>query len=359
MAKEKQQTKICKHCKTEIPYGAKVCPKCRKKQGGVLKWVIIAIVAIGIIGAASEGEKDENTAKVGGVDSNSTNINTDEAIKKDSGEDAKQSTEINKDTEKEENGYKKEFSLQEEKDIFDSSEYLFITNEDLNTYCVNMEGVKIYVVTKIDDIKDDKIQSTLAGGFMMSNFNIGKNFEKYKENLEEDDIIAIFGTVSGKNDYGFMGDSVEINDCMVFAVGEEAEIYKKEKSDSGLSEYLVVTEEVAKGNSDISEDDYKALCNTLEYEDILRNPDSNKGKYCVVKGTVDQIIEGFFGGYTIYVKDSNGDKWKCFYKYKDGESHLLENDYVSFYGECKGTDTSTTVLGKQVTMPDIEVKYIN
>lgn len=59
MGKEKPATKVCKHCKTEIPYGAKVCPQCRKKQGGVLKWVIIAIVVIGIIGAAAGGSDDE------------------------------------------------------------------------------------------------------------------------------------------------------------------------------------------------------------------------------------------------------------------------------------------------------------
>lgn len=59
MGKEKPATKVCKHCKTEIPYGAKICPQCRKKQGGVLKWVIIAIVVIGIIGAAAGGGDDE------------------------------------------------------------------------------------------------------------------------------------------------------------------------------------------------------------------------------------------------------------------------------------------------------------
>nr|WP_304429452.1 hypothetical protein [uncultured Acetatifactor sp.] len=59
MGKEKPATKVCKHCKTEIPYGAKVCPQCRKKQGGALKWVIIAIVVIGIIGAAAGGGDEE------------------------------------------------------------------------------------------------------------------------------------------------------------------------------------------------------------------------------------------------------------------------------------------------------------
>ena len=30
------ETKLCKHCKSEIPKGAKVCPNCRKKQGGTI-----------------------------------------------------------------------------------------------------------------------------------------------------------------------------------------------------------------------------------------------------------------------------------------------------------------------------------
>jgi len=54
--KEKQGTKLCKHCKTEIPAGAKVCPNCRKKQGGALKWVVIAIIALFIISAISGGK---------------------------------------------------------------------------------------------------------------------------------------------------------------------------------------------------------------------------------------------------------------------------------------------------------------
>lgn len=54
----KQGTKLCKHCKTEIPAAAKVCPNCRKKQGGIVKWVVIAVIVLVIIGAAAGGEND-------------------------------------------------------------------------------------------------------------------------------------------------------------------------------------------------------------------------------------------------------------------------------------------------------------
>lgn len=55
MDEKKTQTKLCKHCKTEIPKEAKVCPNCRKKQGGKLKWIIIAVLVIGVCGAAAGG----------------------------------------------------------------------------------------------------------------------------------------------------------------------------------------------------------------------------------------------------------------------------------------------------------------
>lgn len=63
MGKEKPTTKVCKHCKTEIPYGAKICPQCRKKQkgkGGLI--AIAAVVVIGIIGAASGGGSNKTQA---------------------------------------------------------------------------------------------------------------------------------------------------------------------------------------------------------------------------------------------------------------------------------------------------------
>lgn len=66
--KEKPQTKICKHCKSEIPYGAKVCPQCRKKQGmGCLVWAIIIIVALGIIGVFAGGGDDSKPKKTGEI----------------------------------------------------------------------------------------------------------------------------------------------------------------------------------------------------------------------------------------------------------------------------------------------------
>lgn len=58
-----KETKICKHCQSEISKKAKVCPNCRKKQGGILKWIVIAIIAILFIGAMGGSDDDKDTNK--------------------------------------------------------------------------------------------------------------------------------------------------------------------------------------------------------------------------------------------------------------------------------------------------------
>ena len=81
---KKEGTKLCKHCKTEIPADAKVCPNCRKKQGGIIKWIIIVaavVIIIGVIASSgdSENPSDKNPKKVG--ESTEKNENSDDANK--------------------------------------------------------------------------------------------------------------------------------------------------------------------------------------------------------------------------------------------------------------------------------------
>ena len=74
---QKTPTKKCKHCKSDIPFDAKVCPHCRKKQkgGGCLKWIAIFVVVFGILGAlAGNGGEDKDEKD---VDTNSKVEETD------------------------------------------------------------------------------------------------------------------------------------------------------------------------------------------------------------------------------------------------------------------------------------------
>ena len=65
-----KKTTKCKHCKSDIPKGAKICASCGKKQRGLGKWIII-ILAIIIIFAGFGGSGDNND------NSNSLPSNTD------------------------------------------------------------------------------------------------------------------------------------------------------------------------------------------------------------------------------------------------------------------------------------------
>lgn len=60
MKKEKPTTKICKHCQSEIPYKAKICPHCRKKQGA--NGCLTAILVVALLGLAGSclGSSDNN-----------------------------------------------------------------------------------------------------------------------------------------------------------------------------------------------------------------------------------------------------------------------------------------------------------
>ena len=64
MNEEKEGTKLCKYCKSEIPAGAKICPNCRKKQGksGCLIAVIAVVVILVLVGIASGGGSDDKTS---------------------------------------------------------------------------------------------------------------------------------------------------------------------------------------------------------------------------------------------------------------------------------------------------------
>lgn len=355
MSKEKPKTKVCKHCKTEIPYDARVCPQCRKNQkAGIVKWVVITFLVLGIIGSAFGDDGDKELTESGSKDAKTERVaNKDDSDESNSSE--KESDSKEKVSELENNPKKEDNPFLKELKKYKKGGYPYIKKNDLAKYHANMGGVKFCTIIKVDDIKDKTIQSTITDGYMMSNFE-SKN--DYSRKVEVGDKVAIIGKVKGSKSYGFVGKSIDFSGCMVIAKGKDAKKYKQKSSDESFQQYFTITKEVADSGVDLTEDEYKSICEMLNYTEILRNPDSYEKTHCKLSGRVSQIIEGFLGSFTIYIEDSGGNTWGCTYSYKDGETHLLEGDSVTVYGECKGTDTASTILGKQVTMPRIDVEYV-
>lgn len=110
------------------------------------------------------------------------------------------------------------------------------------------------------------------------------------------------------------------------------------------------------------EKQFKADCNAYTYEQVARDPDSVFDDNVVFTGEVIQVLE--YGmdcemrvnitptrwGYTdtIYVT----------YTRKDNEPRILEDDIVTIWGYIEGTKTYSSILGAQITIPYMDVKYL-
>lgn len=119
----------------------------------------------------------------------------------------------------------------------------------------------------------------------------------------------------------------------------------------------------------MSEDDFKAACQEIDYKDLMRDGDKYKGEKIMVKGEVVQVIyESEDGSGESQYRVSTGqeeyldgyfdDDIMLYFKRGDCPK-LLEEDIVTIYGEASGTETYTTVLGSEVTVPVITAVYVD
>lgn len=114
-----------------------------------------------------------------------------------------------------------------------------------------------------------------------------------------------------------------------------------------------------------SEEQFKENCQSFTYEQIARNPDKVKGKNAKLVGKVVQVMTDNnstnlrvnitkTGTYSTYYTDTI----YVVYHPKSGEDKILEDDIITIYGTLQGDCTYTTVLGANITIPNIEAKYI-
>ena len=108
-------------------------------------------------------------------------------------------------------------------------------------------------------------------------------------------------------------------------------------------------------------------CESFNYKEIARQPDSYKGKKGKFRGKVIQVSEGTFDSnkITLRVNVTEGeyglwdDTVYVTYKYKDGESKILEDDIINMYGIIEGTESYVSVFGAKITIPSMTAKYID
>ncbi len=115
-------------------------------------------------------------------------------------------------------------------------------------------------------------------------------------------------------------------------------------------------------------EDFIKSCKTVSYEELARNTDKYKGKNIVITVQISQVIEGGVlteSGYRAY-EDYNisagntflQNEWYVRYELKDGDTKILKDDIVEFYGTFDGTQEMERALtGIKESVPTISVKY--
>lgn len=118
---------------------------------------------------------------------------------------------------------------------------------------------------------------------------------------------------------------------------------------------------------EISEDDYKAECQTVDYKELCRYPEKYEGTKIVVKVKVSQIIDANFSGsekaWRTYTDNSGygfyaDDEYYMFDKRGGDAVKILEDDIITVYGEFTGLEKITRALTSTTDeLPRIDVKY--
>lgn len=113
----------------------------------------------------------------------------------------------------------------------------------------------------------------------------------------------------------------------------------------------------------LTEDQYKAQCQDISYDELARNPDTYEGQYVKFTGEVIQVQEGILNVFRINVTEDEYGFWDdtvlVYYMYGDGESRILEDDIVTFYGKYNGLETYESILGQSITIPSVGASYID
>jgi RNA polymerase subunit RPABC4/transcription elongation factor Spt4 len=118
---------------------------------------------------------------------------------------------------------------------------------------------------------------------------------------------------------------------------------------------------------EISEDDYKAECQTVDYKELCRYPEKYEGAKIVVKVKVSQIIDANFSGsekaWRTYTDNSGygfyaDDEYYMLDKRGGDAVKILDDDIITVYGEFTGLEKITRALTSTTDeLPRIEVKY--
>lgn len=109
---------------------------------------------------------------------------------------------------------------------------------------------------------------------------------------------------------------------------------------------------------------YISKCKIIPYDDLARYPSKYDGEYVKFYGKVVQVCSEATSSlyYSTYRVATSGNYNNVVYIYVDNYNsghRILEDDWITFYGQFDGLYTYTTVMGASITIPSIKVEYIS
>lgn len=114
---------------------------------------------------------------------------------------------------------------------------------------------------------------------------------------------------------------------------------------------------------DSIEDSWQGEYAKVDYDTLAHNASNMKGQRVKITGKIFQVVElPFSKAYMFDMRNpydyNNTNYMQHVYVTDSKKSNLIVNDEVTIYGVVKGTQTYTTVLGAQRTIPKIEAERI-
>lgn len=188
-------TKKCKYCQAEMPLNSNMCLQCGKRQGGALKYILIAVavfIVIGVVAAAfgkDDGPKKVNTNN--SVEDNAGNDATTEETKKDTftvGETAQmQDIQVTLSNYEESEG--SNFYKPSEGKVFVLAEFEIANNSDKDLAISSLLSFKAYAddyslnysVAAMIDKSDSTLDGSIAAGKKMKGwigYEVNADWEK-------------------------------------------------------------------------------------------------------------------------------------------------------------------------------------
>lgn len=149
---------------------------------------------------------------------------------------------------------------------------------------------------------------------------------------------------------------------VIIAAGSSGEDTSNEGNEGKSTTTVTATKTSEKTPTEptLSEEDYKASCSSYTYKELARNPDLYQGKKVALQGKVIQVIEdGNHIELRVNINGEYSDTIYVMYTKKENEGRILEDDMIKFYGSFEGLLTYTSILGAEITIPQVDAQYID